>query len=116
LDEPSGFGVQPLREHVRDCPDCRGRLDDARAVVTSLAELPLMSPRIGLADRVMSQVPVFEPWHVAARDAVLQWVPTSHGARIFAAVLVAIVGSVLTGITLWIARQATSSWPSLVLR
>jgi hypothetical protein len=105
LDEPSGFGVQPLREHVRDCADCRARLDEAKAVVGSLAELPLMAPRIGLADRVMQQVPVFEPWHVAARDAALRWVPTSQGARVLAAALVAVVGSLVTGLTLWIATR-----------
>lgn len=105
LDEPSGFGVQPLREHVRDCTDCRARLDEGRAVVASLAELPLLSPRIGLADRVMSRVPVFEPWHIAARDALLKRVPRSHAARVAAAVLVAFVGSIVTGLTLWIATR-----------
>ena len=105
LDEPSGFGVQPLRQHVRDCADCRARLDEAREVVAALGELPLMSPRIGLADRVMSQVPVFEPWHVAARDSVLRWVPSSPGARALAAVLVAIVGTVFTGLTLFVATR-----------
>jgi hypothetical protein len=105
LDEPSGFGVQPLREHVRGCPDCRARLDEARAVVAMLAELPLLPPRIGLADRVMSQVPVFEPWHVAARDTVVRWMPTSHAARVLAAVLVAVVGSVVTAMTLWIVSR-----------
>jgi hypothetical protein len=105
LDEPSGFGVQPLREHVRDCPDCRARLDEAKAVVGALAELPLMAPRIGLADRVMQQVPVFEPWHVAARDAVVRWMPTSQTARVLAAALVAVVGSLVTGLTLWIAMR-----------
>ena len=105
LDEPSGFGVQPLRQHVRDCADCRARLDEAREVVAALGELPLMSPRIGLADRVMSRVPVFEPWHVAARDSVLRWVPSSPGARALAAVLVAIVGTVFTGLTLFVATR-----------
>lgn len=105
LDEESGFGVKPLREHVRDCADCRARLDDARAVVTSLREIPLFAPRIGLADRVMSQVPVFVPWHVAARDALLTRIPTGRPARVLAAALVAVVGSLLTGLTLWIATR-----------
>jgi hypothetical protein len=105
LDDETGFGVQPLREHVRGCPDCRARLDEARQVVVSLAELPLFAPHIGLADRVMSQVPVFVPWHVAARDTVVQWVPKSPATRLLAASLVAIVGSVVTGLTLWIATR-----------
>jgi hypothetical protein len=105
VDEESGFGVQPLREHVRDCPDCRARLGEAKRVVAALAEVPLFAPRIGLADRVMSQVPVFVPWHVAARDAVTRWVPTSPAARLLAAALVAMVGSVVTGLTLWVATR-----------
>lgn len=105
VDEETGFGVQPLREHVRDCPDCRARLNEAREVVSALAEVPLLAPRVGLADRVMSQVPVFVPWHVAARDAAARMVPTTPVARALAASLVAVVGTVLTGLTLWIATR-----------
>jgi hypothetical protein len=105
LDEESGFGVQPLRDHVRTCADCSARLADARELVGALDELPLMSPRIGLADRVMSQVPVFVPWHVAARDTVTQWLPASPAMRGMAAGLIAVVGSVLTALTLWIATR-----------
>ena len=105
LDEPSGFGVQPLRQHVRDCADCRARLDEAREVVAALSELPLLSPHMGMADRVMNQVPVFEPWHVAARDTVRRWVPSSPTARALAAVMVAIVGTVFTGLTLFVATR-----------
>ena len=105
LDEETGFGVQPLREHVRGCPDCRARLAEAKAVVAALNEVPLMSPRFGLADRVMSQVPVFVPWHVAGRDLVARWIPTSPGARALAAAMIAVVGSLITGLTLWIATR-----------
>ena len=105
LDEPSGFGVQPLREHVRTCDDCRARLDEAREVVAALSELSLLSPHMGMADRVMARVPVFEPWHVAARDTVRRWVPRSPAARALAAVLVAVVGTVLTGLTLLVATR-----------
>lgn len=105
LDEETGFGVQPLREHLRACPDCRVRLDDAKAVVAALEEMPLLSPHFGMVDRVMAQVPVFVPWHVAARDSLLGWVPSSPPARAFAAALVAIVGSVVTGLTLWVVTR-----------
>jgi len=105
LDQETGFGVQPLREHVRECADCRARLDEAQEVVTALAAIPLFAPRVGMADRVMARVPVFVPWHVAARDAVMRWAPTSPGARALAAALVAIVGSLVTGLTLWIATR-----------
>jgi hypothetical protein len=105
LDEETGFGMQPLREHVRGCSDCRARLAEAQDVVANLDEVPLFSPRFGLADRVMTQVPVFVPWHVTARDTLTRWVPTSPAARTLAAVMVAVVGSLLTGVTLWIATR-----------
>lgn len=105
LDEETGFGVQGLREHVRSCKDCRARLDEAQAVVSALAEVPHMAPRFGLADRVMSQVPVFVPWHVAARDAAARLIPTGTVARAMAAAIVAVVGTLVTGLTLWVATR-----------
>jgi hypothetical protein len=105
LDEETGFGVRPLREHVQVCTDCRARLEDAREVVKALSAVPHLAPRVGLADRVMTQVPVFVPWHVAARDTVLGWTPSSPAARAIAAVLVAVVGTVVTGLTLLIATR-----------
>ncbi|MEX2152771.1 MAG: hypothetical protein WD825_05480 [Gemmatimonadaceae bacterium] len=53
----------------------------------------------------MGQVPVFVPWHVSARDAALRWMPTSQTARVLVAALVAVVGSLVTGLTLWIATR-----------
>jgi len=105
LDEESGFGVKPLREHVRDCADCRARLEEAQEVVSALGSIPQFAPRMGLADRVMSQVPVFTPWHVAARDAIAERIPSGPAARAFAATIVAVAGSLVTGLTLWIVTR-----------
>lgn len=105
LDEETGFGVQPLKEHVRACAECRTRLDEARDIAAALSALPKLAPRIGLADRVMAQVPVFEPWHVAARDSVARWLPTGPAARAAAALVIAVVGTMVTGLTLWIATR-----------
>ena len=105
LDEETGFGVQPLKEHVRACADCAARLHEAQEVAAALSALPQLAPRIGLADRVMAQVPVFVPWHVAARDAAVRWVPTGPAARAAAALIVAVVGTLVTGLTIWIAAR-----------
>jgi hypothetical protein len=105
LDGESGFGVQPLREHVRGCPDCRRQLDAAKRVASRLSELPLIAPRYGMADRVMSQVPVFVPWHVAARDAVTPYIPTSLTLRVAAAAGTAVVGTLITGGAIWVAAR-----------
>jgi hypothetical protein len=105
LDEESGFGVQPLREHVRGCPDCRAQLASAKRVASTLAEVPLIAPRYGLADRVMARVPVFVPWHVSARDTVVEWIPTGRVARLAAAAFVGVAGTLVSSLTLWIATR-----------
>jgi len=105
LDEETGFGVQPLREHVRACADCRTRLSEAQRVAGTLAELPHLAPRFDLADRVMSRVPVFVPWHVAARDAVMARVPTGPIARAVAALVIAVGGTLVSALTLVIATR-----------
>ena len=105
VDGETGFGVQPLREHVGSCRDCRARLDEAQEVVAALNAMPLFAPRMGLADKVMTQVPVFIPWHVAARDSLRQWVPSSPVARALAAAIVAVVGSLVSGLTIWAAAR-----------
>jgi len=105
LDDEVGFGVAPLREHARECAQCRAQLESARVVVAALEELPRFAPSFTLADRVMAQVPVFVPWHVAARDTVVRYVPRSRPARLAAAGLAAAGGATLTGATLWLAAR-----------
>jgi len=105
VDGEAGFGVAPLRAHIQECPECRERLEDARVVVEALESLPHFAPDSRLADRVMAQVPVFVPAHVAARDTVRRWLPQSATARIAA---VAVAGSVAFTLTLgmvWLALQ-----------
>jgi anti-sigma factor RsiW len=105
VDGEAGFGVAPLRAHLQECPECRGRLEDARVVVEALESLPHFAPDSRLADPVMAQVPVFVPAHVAARDTVRRWLPQSAAARVAA---VAVAGSMAFTLTLgmvWVALQ-----------
>lgn len=105
LDEAVGFGVSPLKAHIAECADCRARVDDARLVVDSIEDLPHFAPSHTFADRVMSEVVVFEPWHVAARDAIRQWLPQSSPARLGVLALMTTTASALTLAVLWIATQ-----------
>ena len=105
VDGEGGFGLAPLRAHVRDCAFCRSELDEARQIADSLEELPHLAPSVGLADRVMAQVPVFVPWHVAARDAVGRWVPQARPLRVAAFTVGTAVASLLTVATLWLVTQ-----------
>jgi hypothetical protein len=106
LDDEVGFGVQPLKAHVRDCDDCRAKVEDARVIIDALEDLPHFAPAHTFADRVMSQVPVFVPWHVAARDTIARWLPQSGPARIAVAALATSAASVLTVVILWISTQS----------
>jgi len=105
LDEEVGFGVGPLRAHVQECEACRARVDEARMVVDALEDLPHFAPNYAFTNKVMAQVPVFVPWHVAARDWIQQWVPRSSGARIAMAALAASAASLMTLALVWIATD-----------
>ncbi len=105
LDDEVGFGVAPLREHTRECEECRAQLEEARMVAATLEELPQFAPSFTMADRVMAQVPVFVPWHVAALDTVQRFMPRSRPARVAAVGLMGTVGAVLTGGALWVAAR-----------
>jgi hypothetical protein len=105
LDDEVGFGVNPLRAHVRDCAECRAKVEDARLVVDVLEDLPHFAPSINFTNRVMSQVPVFVPWHVSARQSISRYVPQSRSARVAVGALATSVGSILTVVILWISSQ-----------
>jgi hypothetical protein len=105
VDGEAGFGVAPLRAHILECGDCRERLEDARVVVDALESLPHFAPDSRLADRVMAQVPVFVPAHVAARDSVRRWLPQSSVARTAAVAAGTTVAGALTLAMVWLATR-----------
>jgi anti-sigma factor RsiW len=109
VDGEAGFGVAPLRAHVAECDECRARLDDARVVVDALEALPHFAPDSRLADRVMAQVPVFVPAHVAARDSIMRWLPQSAPARAAAAVVGTSIAGLLTVAMIWLASRGDAA-------
>src|SRR6476646_2607379 len=109
VDGEAGFGVAPLRAHILECSDCRERLEDARVVVDALEALPHFAPDSRLADRVMAQVPVFVPAHVAARDSVTRWLPQAAPARAAAAAIFTSAAGVLTLGLIWLASRGDAA-------
>jgi predicted anti-sigma-YlaC factor YlaD len=101
LDGESGFGVSQLQGHLRDCPACREEFAMMRRFADALEELPELAPSRPLADRVMANVHVFVPWHVAARDWVAAWLPTHPALRIAAAGAATAVAGASTGALAW---------------
>lgn len=106
LDGEEGFGVAPLRAHVRKCASCDAEMDKARELMLALDALPDFVPSSAFADRVMSQVQVFEPWHAAAMNTAQQFVPTSRPARLAASVGVAVSAGLITAAGTWAVARA----------
>ena len=105
VDGEVGFGVAPLRAHLRECAECEAKVDEAREVAIALEELPHLAPSTLFSERVMSQVQVFEPWHVAARDSLARLVPRSAPARAAAVVFGSGAAIVLASLSVWIAGR-----------
>jgi hypothetical protein len=98
LDGDVGFGLTPLKAHLRVCAECRAEFADRRQLVQFLEELPHLAPAPMFADRVMSRVHVFEPWYITLGDTIRSLVPTSRPARVLAGlagVMTALVVSVI---------------------
>jgi len=106
LDGEEGFGVAPLRAHVRQCAACGSELDKARELMVALDTLPDFAPSAAFADRVMSQVQVFEPWHAAALNTAYQFVPSTRPARVAAGVGAAVSAGLITAAGTWAIARA----------
>lgn len=106
LDGEEGFGVAPLRAHVKICASCQAEYNEARDLMIALDSLPDFAPSSAFADRVMSQVQVFEPWHAAALTTVKQFVPSSRPARVAAGIGAAVSAGVLTAGATWAVARA----------
>lgn len=109
LDEEVGFGVPPLQAHVRECAHCAAELQSARAVMAHIDRLPHLSPSPVFTEKVMAQVSVFEPWHVAAANTVRALVPRHRPVRIALAAAALMSCFTLTTIALWVAARFDSA-------
>jgi hypothetical protein len=103
LDGEVGFGVAPLQAHVERCDHCRKELAAARAIVDALEVIPHFAPSPLFAERVMTKVQVFEPWHVAALDTAKRWVPSSTPGRAVAAAGMGLMALMLSVSAVWLA-------------
>ncbi len=109
VDEEIGFGVPELQAHVRECDQCRLELESARMVMARIESLPHLAPSPLFAQKVMAQVNVFEPWHVAAGNTIRALVPRHRPVRV-ALAAAALTGCVtLTTMALWIASRFDSA-------
>jgi hypothetical protein len=103
LDGEVGFGVAPLRAHVDGCEDCQARLARSQRVVDLLEDLPHFAPTPRFADRVMAQVQIIEPWHVAVLDTARRFVPQSAPMRALMTATASAMALALTSAGVWLA-------------
>lgn len=106
LDGEVGFGVAPLRAHVDACADCEARLARSRRIVDLLEDLPRFAPNPRFSERVMSQVQIVEPWHVAVLETARRFVPQSAPMRTLITASASAVAMALTAGAVWLALHA----------
>lgn len=99
-----------LRGHLAECDDCRLEFELAESVGRMLDRLPHEAPAPGFSGRVMAQVQVFEPWHVALVDTLRRVIPASTPVRVVATAGAAAMALTLTAMAVWAALR-----PDLVL-
>jgi hypothetical protein len=92
-----------LHAHIESCPTCRAELAQARQVVSALERLPHFAPSPRFRERVMSQVQVFEPWHVSALDTVRRWIPESRPARVIGLAATSVFALIVSVGAVWMA-------------
>lgn len=105
-DVNAGFGVAPLRDHLDECDDCRSRVDELRAVADLLDSLPHHTPRLQFADKVMQNVQVIEPWHVALTDSAKSLLPSSTSGRALVGAGAGVAAVAVSGSAVWLAFRA----------
>jgi len=113
LDGEVGFGVAPLQAHLRECDQCRAAYEEEREVVEALEHLPRLAPSPDFGSRVMAQVQIYEPWHVAARDAVVGWIrplaPRSQPVRLALGGAALSLAALVSVATVWLAGHADAT-------
>jgi hypothetical protein len=113
LDGEVGFGVAPLQAHLRECEQCRAAYEAEREVVEVLEHLPRLTPSPEFESRVMAQVQIYEPWHVAARDTLLGWLrplkPRSQPVRLALSGLGLSVAALVSVASIWLVAHADAT-------
>jgi hypothetical protein len=94
------------RAHLVECDECRIDFEMAESVGRMLDRLPHAAAAPGFSSRVMAEVHVFEPWHVALVDTLRRLVPASTPVRALVAGGAAAMGVTVTAIAVWASLRA----------
>jgi hypothetical protein len=110
LDGDVGEASAALRDHLDGCAECRAELTKRSELSRALDQMAHLGPAPLFSYRVMSQVQVFEPWHVTLRDTVRRLIPRTPAARWIAGVTAVAVASIITMAGIWAALNFESAW------
>lgn len=94
------------RGHLAECDECRLEVEMAESIGRMLDRLPHAVPSPGFSNRVMAQVQVFEPWHVALLDMLRRLIPASTPVRTLVAGGAAVTAVTITAIAVWASLRA----------
>lgn len=106
LDGEEGFGVNPLKAHLALCEECRAEFEAQREVSAALESLPHFAPSPRLTERIMSQVQIFEPWHVSFRENVRRALPRTPVGRTILVATGGVMAVTMSALTVWLAHRA----------
>ena len=76
-------------------------------MVLAIEGLPHISPSPMFAHKIMSQVQIFEPWHVTWRDTVRGWFPSTPMGRRLVFGTGGVMAVTMTLLTVWLGRAPT---------
>jgi hypothetical protein len=104
----SGNLAREWQQHLDECQSCLERVRVEREMVDQIAALPLMSPAVGFADRVMASVSVPDPFSIRSLQATQRRLFATRKSLAIAATLTLLVLGSMGGSIAWsLANQDT---------
>jgi hypothetical protein len=96
------------RGHVDQCQTCLEQLRTERDIADQIAALPLLSPTVGFADRVMASVVVPDPFAIRSLQATRRrLLATPKSLALAASLALVLLGSMIGSITWSLSHQGT---------
>lgn len=91
-----------LESHLAGCVECAAEVEEWRALFAGLAALPHLDPAPGLADRIMAEVRLHQPWHQRFVALLSRLIPTTTGGWFLATAFLALPLLVIGGTAAWL--------------
>jgi hypothetical protein len=97
----AGTLPQEWQQHLDHCQSCLEQARAEREIAEQIAALPLLSPAVGFADRVMAQVAVPDPFAIRSFQAARRRLFATRKSLAFAASLTLLLLGSMAGSIVW---------------